>query len=116
MINVYYLPSEYINSNYRYSINNYYYTIRTNKNCYTQYSTTYCDCYDIYYSANYISTNAYQCNINTTTNLAYNNFTDNFLYRYDFDKIIVIFMAIVVLCYFLAFKPISRLFGRWLKL
>lgn len=42
--------------------------------------------------------------------------TTDFYYRVDFDKIIVIFMAILVLCYFMAFKPIVRLMGRWLKL
>ena len=45
-----------------------------------------------------------------------NQITTNFLYRVDFANIMIIFMSIVVLCYFLAFKPISRLFGRWLKI
>ena len=111
-----YLPSEFINSNYRYSINNYYYTVRTNKNCYTQYSTTYCDCYDIYFDNSYLSTLPYSCNFNTTTNINYNNFTDNFYYRQDFDKIMIIFFIIVILAYYLAFKPVSRLLGRWLKI
>ena len=39
-----YLPSEYINSNYTYNLDSQYIQIRTNQNCYTQYSTTYCDC------------------------------------------------------------------------
>lgn len=42
--------------------------------------------------------------------------TTNYYYRLDFDKICIIFLVIVILCYNLAFKPISRLFGRWLKL
>lgn len=113
---MHYLPNEFINSNFRYSINNYYYTIRTNRNCYTQYSTTYCDCYDIYYTNSYLQTNAYQCNFNTTTNINYNNFTDNFYYRYDFDKIMIIFICILFILYFFAFKPIQRIMGRWLKL
>lgn len=45
-----------------------------------------------------------------------NQITTNFLYRVDLANIMIIFMSIVVLCYFLAFKPISRLFGRWLKI
>lgn len=45
-----------------------------------------------------------------------NNITTDFYYRNDFDSILIIFMCIVVISYFLAFKPISRLFGRWLKL
>lgn len=42
--------------------------------------------------------------------------TTNFYYRLDFDKICIIFLTIVLICYYMAFKPISRLFGRWLKL
>lgn len=42
--------------------------------------------------------------------------TDNFYYRYDFDKIMIIFICILIIIYFMAFKPIIRLFGRWLKL
>lgn len=42
--------------------------------------------------------------------------TTNFYYRYDFDKIIIIFICILLLLYFFAFKPIQRVMGRWLKL
>lgn len=62
-------------------------------------------------------------NVGSTTFSSYStipvcrtDYTTNFIYRLDFDKVCIIFMTIVVLCYFLAFKPISRLFGRWLKL
>lgn len=113
---MHYLPTNFINNNYRYSINNYYYTVRTNKNCYTQYSTTYCDCYDIYFNNNYLSTDSYQCIYNSSTNINVSNFTDNEYYRIDMPQILLMFFIIVVMCYFLAFKPISRLFGRWLKL
>lgn len=116
MINVYYMPRNFISNNYRYTVNNYYYTVRTNQNCYTQYSTTYCDCYDIYYTNSYLTTTAYQCNYNTTTNISVNNFTDNYFYRYDISQIMTIFFIIVVICYFMAIKPIQRLMGRWLKL
>lgn len=113
-----YLPTDYINSNYSYYISTDYYQVRTNNNCYSQYSSTYCDCYNIYFNNDYLVSDTYFCNINSNVNgiLSSSSFTDDFYYRLDFDKICVIFMTIVILCYFLAFKPISRLFGRWLKL
>ena len=40
-----YIPQEYNNENYQYKINNNNILIITNNNCYTQYSSTYCDCY-----------------------------------------------------------------------
>lgn len=113
-----YLPSNYINSNYTYILSSNYYQVRTNNNCYANYNSTYCDCYNIYFNNDYLVSDAYSCNVNSSTTglISYSNFTDNFYYRLDFDKICVIFMAIVIICYFMAFKPISRLFGRWLKL
>lgn len=113
-----YLPSDYINSNYSYVISSDYYQVRTNNNCYQNYTTTYCDCYNIYFNNDYIVSGAYSCNVNSNVNgiLSSSYFTDNFYYRLDFDKICVIFMVIVILCYFLAFKPIIRVMGRWLKI
>lgn len=113
-----YLPSDYINSNYSYNLSSNYYQVRTNRNCVQQYTSTYCDCYSIYFNNDYIVSDAYSCNVstNSSTMIPYTYFTDNFYYRLDFDKILVMFMIIVVLWYFLAIKPIVRLFGRWLKL
>lgn len=42
--------------------------------------------------------------------------TTDIYYRLDFAEIMVIFMSIIILCYFLAFKPIIRVMGRWLKI
>ena len=112
-----YLPSDYINANYSYVLSSNSYQVRTNNNCYTQYTSTYCDCYDIYYNNDYLVSNSYSCTISNNSHIIdYTNFTDNFYYRLDFDKILIIFFIIVLLCYYLAFKPISRAFGRWLKL
>jgi hypothetical protein len=113
-----YLPSSLINSGYSYVISSDYYQVRTNENCYTQYSNTYCDCLNVYFNNDYLIGGRYTCNVNSNSTgiVDSSHFTDNFYYRLDFDKICVIFMVIVILCYFLAFKPISRLFGRWLKL
>lgn len=111
-----YLPTEYINENYRYSLNDYYITVRTNKNCYTQYSSTYCDCYSVYYNADYLSTEPYQCQYNTSTNISYSNFTDDFYYRMDIMNILVIFIILFVFIIMFPYKIFSRLFGRWLRI
>lgn len=47
---------------------------------------------------------------------SHSNFTTDFYYRVDFQNIIIIFFVIVFIVYYLGFKPISRIFGRWLKL
>ena len=113
-----YLPSDYISSNFSYSVNNNYYVVRTNRNCQTQYNNTYCDCYNIYFNNDYLVSSVYSCSLSSNSGslIPYTSFTDNFYYRLDFANICIIFLTISLLCYFFAFKPISRLFGRWLKL
>ena len=55
---MYYLPTNLINQNYYYNISNNYIVVRTNNNCYQNYQTTYCDCYNVYpqldYNCNYM--------------------------------------------------------------
>lgn len=67
-INKIYVPEDYIKANWKYTINNDTITIMTNNNCYTQYSSTYCDCrqYNIKYN---IIGDIYQCNVNNTNNI-----------------------------------------------
>ena len=59
-----YIPKDYFKDNWKYTINNDTITIINNNNCYTQYSSTYCDCrqYNMKYN---IITEVYQCNANT---------------------------------------------------
>ena len=64
-----YLPSEYINSNYNYNLDSQFIQVRTNNNCYTQYSTTYCDCFRVYPNYNYIKSEDYSCSLNSNYNL-----------------------------------------------
>lgn len=72
---------------------------------------------DYYFTSNYYFNTGTQTFSNyTTLPTCRTDITTNFYYRYDFDKIMIIFIIIVILCYYLAFKPVSRLFGRWLKL
>jgi hypothetical protein len=62
-----YLPESIINNNYSYYLNGNNIRIITNNNCYTQYNSTYCDCYDYIYSKD-ILTESISCN--TSSNLS----------------------------------------------
>lgn len=59
-----YVPEEYYNQNYQYRYNNKIITIVTNKNCRTQYNTTYCNCYNFFIEEN-ITSEVYECSNNT---------------------------------------------------
>lgn len=112
-----YLPTQYINSNYTYSITNDYIIVRTNQNCYTNYSTTYCDCYNVFYKADYMIGNKYSCSTSSTTNsISYTNFTDKYWYRIDMPNILLMTFILLIICFLFPYKIISRIFGRWLKL
>lgn len=67
-INKIYIPEDYIKDNWKYTINNDTITIMTNNNCYTQYTSTYCDCrqYNIKYN---VIGDIYQCNTGNTNNI-----------------------------------------------
>lgn len=72
---------------------------------------------DYYFTSGYYNNSGSQTFGNTTTlPTCRTDITTNFYYRYDFDKILLMFIIIVIILYFLAFKPVCRLFGRWLKL
>lgn len=72
---------------------------------------------DYYFTSNYYSSTGQQTfNNYSTLPTCRTDITTNFYYRYDFDKIMIIFICILIVLYYMAFKPISRLFGRWLKL
>lgn len=111
-----YMPNELINSNYTYYINNNYITIRTNKNCYNNYNSTYCDCYDIFPNLDYAITNAYSCYSSSTHSISYDNFTSDYWYRLNIDKSLIIFSIIFIFGFLFPYKIISRCFGRWLKI
>ena len=48
--------------------------------------------------------------------LASNDLTNNVFYRNDIDKILVIFIILLIIGFYFPYKIISRMFGRWLKL
>lgn len=110
---MYYIPTNLLNSNYTYYLNNHNITIRTNNNCYYNYQTQYCDCYDTDPTLNYITTNAYSCSAQSYRQLPYNVLSDNFIYRTDFAHIIIIVMFVMIFAYLIPFKMFTRLFRRW---
>lgn len=95
-----YIPTEYYNQNYKYSISNNEITIITNLNCRTQVNTTYCTCYR--YNEQYnIVTQPYECNNNTSNYLInFNNITDdpnysNRIIDYYFKDYGILFLVII---------------------
>ena len=111
-----YLPSKFINQNYRYTISSDTIVVHTNNNCYQNYNTTYCDCYNVFPKLDYIETMAYSCNYNPSTYLSNTTFKSDIWYRYDLSSILIIFLILFIFIFKYPFRIISRLFGRWLKL
>ena len=71
--------------------------------------------YDFYLDNNYITTEGYGTAYNQNC-MSTDNFTTEFYYRNDFDKILLIFFILLIILIYFPYKMISRLFGRWLKL
>ena len=111
-----YLPSDLINQNYSYYYNNNYYIIRTNNNCYTNYQTQYCDCYNVFQNNNYLKSSAYSCTTpNSQYAIPFNTITSDKWYRNDLPDTLIVFFIMFVFMIYLPYKIMSRLFGRWLK-
>lgn len=107
-----YLPTEYINSNYKYRLNSDYFTIITNNNCYTQYSSTYCDCFNIYPKLDYIVSEPTSCNINVSSFTSSSSFTDNYYYRIDFPDILLMFLIMSIFIIYIPLKIFSKIFRK----
>lgn len=91
-----YIKDELLNQNYEYYYNNNYFIIRTNKNCYTNYNTTYCDCFNMFQNNGYLVSSSYSCTQPSQQyRLNYNELTNDFYYRNDIDSILICFAIIV---------------------
>ena len=109
-----YIPSEYINENYKYTINQDEITIITNENCETNYNNQYCDC--MRYNEKYnIITNRYKCNRNPNNYILSNNqITDDINYstritnNYKNNYIILYGIVIIALLFIITVKKNSR--------
>ena len=42
--------------------------------------------------------------------------TNDVYYRQDFSNILIIFLILMIFCFYFPYKVISRVFGKWLKL
>ena len=74
--------------------------------------------YDFYIRDDYIKAEG-STNFSPYTSLNCLNsadFTTDYWYRLDIDKIVTIFLAIAIVGIYFPFKIFSRFFGRWLKL
>lgn len=109
-----YIPSEYINENYKYTINQDEITIITNENCETNYNSQYCDC--MRYNEKYnIVTNRYQCNRNPSNYIiSSNQLTDDINYsqritnEYKNNYIILYGIVIIALLFVIMTRKNSR--------
>lgn len=105
-----YIPTEYINQNYKYTLNGDEITIITNENCYTNYNNQYCDC--IKYNERYnIKTEIYQCNRNPSNYILNSNqLTDDVNYstritnEYKNNYIILYGIVITALIFIIMIK------------
>lgn len=73
---------------------------------------------DYYYTGNYTyTTNSTSWSSYSTlpTCLSSSEVTHNVFYRNDIDKILIIFIIILLVAFYMPYKIISRMFGRWLK-
>lgn len=74
---------------------------------------------DYYINSNYIykdGTGTWSQYNTLPTCLSSDVITHDVYYRNDFDKILVIFIILMIICFYFPYKVMSRLFGKWLKL
>lgn len=107
-----YLPSNLINSDYKYQLNGDYFKVITNQNCYTQYNSTYCDCFNVYPHLDYIVSEKSSCNTNVNSFVTSSSFTDNFYYRVDFPAILIMLFIMSFFILYIPFKVFSKIFRK----
>ena len=108
-----YLPTEYINSNYKYTSNGESIRIYTNNNCYQNYNSTYCDCIYVYPNLDYLTSEISSCNVSSLSNtISYSTFTDNFYYRIDFVNILIMFTIMAFFIIVIPLKIFSKIFRK----
>lgn len=74
---------------------------------------------DYYYNSNYLyndGVQSFSTYSTLPTCLDNSSVSNDFVYRNDFDSILIIFLIMVIFCVYLPFKIFTRFFGRWLKL
>lgn len=112
----FYLPNNLINNAYNYQLSNETIIVHTNRNCYTQYNTTYCDCINVSPRLDYLVSNSYSCSNNFTNVIDKSQFTNDYMYSVNFPSSLIIATFLIIFFIYLPYKIISRMFGRWLKI
>lgn len=106
-----YLPRQYVNNNYIYSMTDNHITINTRNNCYQQYNVTYCDCFNVYPSMNYISTSTYSCNVNLGNTIYHGDIDSNILNIPNISNVFIVWFIIL----FIPMYIITKMFGVFRK-
>lgn len=102
-----YLPTEYLNKPC-YVINADY--IRVYNTVYTNQNNV---VYDIYIKQDYMIRQTTATYTSNTLCDRFNTYTDDFYYRTDIDKILIVFLILAFCCLWLPFKLFMRLFRRF---
>lgn len=74
---------------------------------------------DYYINSHYLSNDgsiSYAYNDEIPICISSDNITEDFYYRNDLSDILIIFIIIVIFCFYFPYRLVSRMFGRWLKL
>lgn len=113
LYNKIYIPQQYYNENFKYTINNDTLTIITNQNCTTNYNTTQCTCYQ--YNINHnIITNESTCNRNPNYTISQDyittdiNYSDRITNYYTNNYIVMYGIIIIAILTTILFKKNSR--------
>jgi len=103
-----YIPTEYLNKKC-YVINNDYIRVYETTNINSQNVV-----YDIYINQDYMVKRGTASYSNNTQCDTINEYTDNFYYRTDIDKILIIFFILAVVVVLSPLKILKRFFRRFL--
>lgn len=107
-----FIPGELIDNDYKYTISDGIIRVITNNNCYTNYNTTYCDCYDVFINNDYMVSNSISCNYNPTNYVTSLRFTNDIFYRKDLNDILLSFFIILLFSFGIPFALITHFFKK----
>lgn len=109
---LFYLPSDFINSSYKYFLSEDYILVNKQTNCYNQYNTTYCDCVRVYPEYNYIYSTTYSCSISSNSYyVSSDQFSDDVFQSSNFPSLFLVYFCIVVFCVFII-KTLFNVFRK----
>lgn len=92
-----YVKEEYNNSNYKYYFNNDNILIVTNKNCYQNYNSQFCDCY-LYNYKERLGSKARECNVNQNLyEIDYSNIKNRDIFNIYNIAIVIIALLFVIM-------------------